>query len=96
MILRAEVLTFFQNALILYAVPTMVMAADSSTAFVLVKAWLPFVVLFGLLVFFMKKSGATSQKMYLERAHQHMEKIEGQMQRTNELLEKISVSLEKK
>lgn len=50
--------------------------------------WLPLLLVIGVLVYLLLRSNGAN-KAYLDRAQEHMDRLEAQAERTNRLLEKL-------
>ena len=60
----------------------------------IVLDWVPILIFFGLLLFFMRRMGSGSQKNYLQTSQQYMSDHLAEAKRTNDLLARIATALE--
>jgi hypothetical protein len=63
-------------------------AGESSAIAAFATDWLPLLLVIGVLVFLLLRSNRAN-KAYLDRAREHMDRLEAQAERTNQLLEKL-------
>jgi len=60
----------------------------------IVLDWVPILIFFGFLIFFMRRMGSGSQKNYLQTSQQYMSDHLAEVKRTNDLLARIATALE--
>jgi ATP-dependent Zn protease len=66
----------------------------TQTIFELLFTWGPLLLLIAVWVYFMRRSGALSQRRYMDAAGEHMQQQLSELKRVNEKLDRIASLLE--
>ena len=66
----------------------------TQTIFELLFTWGPLLLLIAVWVYFMRRSGALSQRCYMDAAGEHMQQQLSELKRVNEKLDRIASLLE--